>query len=323
MELAEACFGFLPARAELDLAGWAERHFRSLMPPRRCLRGRNRLFSALDRSGRIPIIRFEALGTIFAYGAALASANGLDARLATDRRCRSQNRRPLPQKPARKPISGARAACCAMPGGAGCPPGQLDGAFCEARAISCCGARAGGRHRHGQERPCRRARSPRPSPRPARPPMFVHPGRGQPRRSRHDHAAPMRVLALSNSGETAELADLIAYAKRFGIPLIGITGRGAVALARRRRRGAGPAARRGGLPDGPRAHHLDHDDAGARRRARGGAAGAQRLLRRAISAFCIPAAGSAARCMPRLRHHAQRRRDAAGAGRHRDARGRS
>jgi ribonuclease D len=24
MELAEACFGFLPARAELDLAGWAE-----------------------------------------------------------------------------------------------------------------------------------------------------------------------------------------------------------------------------------------------------------------------------------------------------------
>jgi len=31
------------------------------------------------------------------------------------------------------------------------------------------------------------------------------------------------VLALSNSGETEELSDLIYYAKRFGIPLIGVT----------------------------------------------------------------------------------------------------
>ncbi len=31
------------------------------------------------------------------------------------------------------------------------------------------------------------------------------------------------VLALSNSGETAELADLIGYTRRFGIPLIAIT----------------------------------------------------------------------------------------------------
>jgi arabinose-5-phosphate isomerase len=31
------------------------------------------------------------------------------------------------------------------------------------------------------------------------------------------------VLALSNSGETSELSDLIAYTRRFGIPLIGIT----------------------------------------------------------------------------------------------------
>jgi len=39
------------------------------------------------------------------------------------------------------------------------------------------------------------------------------------------------VLALSNSGETAELADIIAYTRRFGIPLIAITGGARSALA--------------------------------------------------------------------------------------------
>ena len=39
------------------------------------------------------------------------------------------------------------------------------------------------------------------------------------------------ILALSNSGETAELADLISHASRFGIPLIGITGRPGSTLA--------------------------------------------------------------------------------------------
>jgi arabinose-5-phosphate isomerase len=33
------------------------------------------------------------------------------------------------------------------------------------------------------------------------------------------------LLVLSNSGETPELADLLAHAKRFGIPMIGISGR--------------------------------------------------------------------------------------------------
>ena len=32
------------------------------------------------------------------------------------------------------------------------------------------------------------------------------------------------ILALSNSGETTELADIIAYSRRFGIPLIAVTG---------------------------------------------------------------------------------------------------
>lgn len=62
------------------------------------------------------------------------------------------------------------------------------------------------------------------------PASFVHPGEAS-----HgdlgmvtEHDA---VIALSNSGETAELADLVTYAKRFEIPLIGITGSGASTLA--------------------------------------------------------------------------------------------
>ena len=39
------------------------------------------------------------------------------------------------------------------------------------------------------------------------------------------------VLALSNSGETAELADLIFHASRFAIPLLAITGRAGSTLA--------------------------------------------------------------------------------------------
>ena len=40
------------------------------------------------------------------------------------------------------------------------------------------------------------------------------------------------VLALSNSGETAELADLVGHATRFGIPLIAVTGRAGSSLAK-------------------------------------------------------------------------------------------
>ena len=39
------------------------------------------------------------------------------------------------------------------------------------------------------------------------------------------------VLALSNSGETTEMADIVAYAKRFEIPLVAITGKPGSALA--------------------------------------------------------------------------------------------
>jgi len=40
------------------------------------------------------------------------------------------------------------------------------------------------------------------------------------------------VLALSNSGETTEMADIVAYSKRFAIPLVAITSKGGSALAK-------------------------------------------------------------------------------------------
>jgi arabinose-5-phosphate isomerase len=39
------------------------------------------------------------------------------------------------------------------------------------------------------------------------------------------------ILALSNSGETSELADIVAYSRRFEIPLIAMTGSGRSTLA--------------------------------------------------------------------------------------------
>ena len=51
------------------------------------------------------------------------------------------------------------------------------------------------------------------------------------------------LLVLSNSGETPELADIVAHARRFGIPLIGVAGRDGVDAAAAGGRGD-PAARR-------------------------------------------------------------------------------
>ncbi len=63
------------------------------------------------------------------------------------------------------------------------------------------------------------------------PSQFVHPGEA----SHGDLGmivAGDAVLALSNSGETAELADLIAHTRRFHIGLVAITARAESALAR-------------------------------------------------------------------------------------------
>jgi arabinose-5-phosphate isomerase len=61
------------------------------------------------------------------------------------------------------------------------------------------------------------------------PAFFVHPGEA----SHGDLGMIMQddiVIALSNSGETAELTDLVAYTRRFSIPLIAITARAGSAL---------------------------------------------------------------------------------------------
>jgi len=63
------------------------------------------------------------------------------------------------------------------------------------------------------------------------PSLFVHPAEAS-----HGDLGMIvpgdAVLALSNSGETAELADLVAHARRFGLSLVAITGRPDSALAR-------------------------------------------------------------------------------------------
>ncbi|MGH6942712.1 MAG: KpsF/GutQ family sugar-phosphate isomerase [Geminicoccaceae bacterium] len=56
------------------------------------------------------------------------------------------------------------------------------------------------------------------------PALYVHPGEA----SHGDLGMIARndlVLALSNSGETPELADIVAYTRRFAIPLLAIVGR--------------------------------------------------------------------------------------------------
>lgn len=63
------------------------------------------------------------------------------------------------------------------------------------------------------------------------PAHFVHPAEA----SHGDLGVVTRadsLLILSNSGETAELSDLITFAKRFSVPLIGIAGREDSALLR-------------------------------------------------------------------------------------------
>ncbi|MEJ1995456.1 MAG: KpsF/GutQ family sugar-phosphate isomerase [Limibacillus sp.] len=62
------------------------------------------------------------------------------------------------------------------------------------------------------------------------PALYVHPGEA----SHGDLGMVGRedaVLALSNSGNTAELADIIGYTRRFSIPLIAMTARGDSQLA--------------------------------------------------------------------------------------------
>ncbi|MEO3435152.1 KpsF/GutQ family sugar-phosphate isomerase [Inquilinus sp. CAU 1745] len=62
------------------------------------------------------------------------------------------------------------------------------------------------------------------------PAFFVHPGEA----SHGDLGMIARddlLIALSNSGGTAELADMLAYAKRFRVPVVGMTAKAESALA--------------------------------------------------------------------------------------------
>ena len=65
------------------------------------------------------------------------------------------------------------------------------------------------------------------------------------------------IMALSWSGETAELKDLIDYSRRFRIGLIAVTAAADSTLGPGGRRRAGAAAGARGLPAQPRADHLD------------------------------------------------------------------
>jgi arabinose-5-phosphate isomerase len=112
------------------------------------------------------------------------------------------------------------------------------------------------------------------------PAYFVHPGEAS-----HGDLGMIRqedvILALSWSGETAELADIITYAKRFAIPLIAITSSADSALGRQADV-ACAAKVRGGVPQRARADHV-HDDAtrhgrcAGRRAARGARLHGQRF----------------------------------------------
>ena len=122
------------------------------------------------------------------------------------------------------------------------------------------------------------------------PALFVHPAEA----SHGDLGmivAGDAVLALSNSGETAELADLVAHTRRFALPLVAITGGDEQHAGPGRRCRAGAAGGARGLPDGPGAHHQHDDAAGAGRRAGGGAADPARLRPVGFPQPSIPAAG--------------------------------
>ncbi len=64
------------------------------------------------------------------------------------------------------------------------------------------------------------------------PALFVHPAEASHGDLGMIHETDDAVIALSNSGETEELADVVAYAKRHELPLVAITGEKDSALAK-------------------------------------------------------------------------------------------
>ena len=140
---------------------------------------------------------------------------------------------------------------------------QLGQAF--GQAVRDAGARQGprDRDRHRQERPCRPEAC-------GHLRLDRHAGllraseRGQPRRSRHDRQDDA-IVAISWSGESFEIGNIVTYSRRFKVPLVAITSRAEFGARQAGRRGAGAAARQGSLPARPGADHLHHHAAGHRR----------------------------------------------------------
>ena len=110
------------------------------------------------------------------------------------------------------------------------------------------------------------------------PAFFVHPGEAS-----HGDLGMITpddvIMALSWSGETTELKDLIDYSRRFRIGLVAITADAGQHARQVGRRGAGAAAGPRGVPAQSRADHVLADAACARRCAGDRPAGKPRLHR--------------------------------------------
>ena len=90
------------------------------------------------------------------------------------------------------------------------------------------------------------------------------------------------VLAISNSGESDELAAILPAMRRLGVTLVAMTGNAESTLARHADHRDLQRGRPGGLPDEPGAHRQHHRADGAGRRAGGGAARCARFPRRGL-----------------------------------------
>ena len=147
------------------------------------------------------------------------------------------------------------------------------------------------------------------------PALFVHPAEAS-----HGDLGMVTpgdvVLAISNSGESDEIAAIVPAIKRLGVTLVAMTGSADSSLGRHADIVLSQRGRPGGLPAQPRAHRQHHGADGARRRARGGAARCARLSRgglRALAPGRQPRPQAAHAC---ARPDAQRRRRAARRRRH-------
>ena len=119
------------------------------------------------------------------------------------------------------------------------------------------------------------------------PAFFLHPGRGQPWRSGHDHARRSAAGAVE-LGRDRRGADAAAAGQAPGGAADRAHRQSALDAGARGRRASGRGRAAGGLPAQPDADREHHRGAGDGRCAGGGAARGARLLRRG---FCALASG--------------------------------